>query len=170
MWYSFAGDVSSSSLFLFFFPILSQIPRFDLSVSHTSNGRQRLKYSRLHDRHIAHPLLQRRLPCLRSRHHRRNAQLPHQRLRLPRRPCPSGSPANFGFLDQRLAVEWLGDNIAAFGGSPRNIIIVGQSSGAVAVDYWSYAYPAGPIVAGCVESSGTAFMFGLNSKELGRVG
>ena len=44
---------------------------------------------------------------------------------FPSAPVPSGSPANFGFLDQRLAVEWLRDNIAAFGGSPRNIIIVG---------------------------------------------
>jgi cholinesterase len=55
----------------------------------------------------------------------------------------SGAPGlsqNVGLLDQRLVVEWVRDNIKGFGGSPSKIVIVGQSSGSVAVDYWSYTY------------------------------
>jgi len=44
--------------------------------------------------------------------------------------------------DQRLAVEWIHENIASFGGSPSLITIFGQSSGSVAVDYWAFAYPS----------------------------
>jgi cholinesterase len=68
--------------------------------------------------------------------------------------------------DQRLAVEWLRDNIASFAGDPSLITISGQSSGSVAVDFWSYAYPKDPIVAGLIMHSGNAFSFPINSPEL----
>jgi carboxylesterase type B len=38
--------------------------------------------------------------------------------------------ANFGFWDQRLALEWTYDNIASFGGNKNNIIVGGLSAGA----------------------------------------
>ena len=41
------------------------------------------------------------------------------------RPC-----ANFGFLDQRMGIQWVKDNIALFGGDPANITVFGQSAGA----------------------------------------
>lgn len=37
--------------------------------------------------------------------------------------------ANAGILDQRLALKWLSQHVAAFGGDPDNVTIMGQSGG-----------------------------------------
>ncbi|OJD30335.1 chlorogenic acid esterase precursor [Diplodia corticola] len=74
---------------------------------------------------------------------------------------------NVGLMDQRFAVEWIRDNIAAFGGDPEQMVIWGQSAGAVAVDYYNFAYPSDPIVKGLIMDSGTAHLDQLTSWDLG---
>ncbi|KAL1587289.1 hypothetical protein WHR41_04432 [Cladosporium halotolerans] len=70
--------------------------------------------------------------------------------------APGLEDQNVGLLDQRAAVEWTRDNIAAFGGDPSRIVIWGQSAGSISVDYYSFTYPEDPIAAGMSLDSGTS--------------
>ncbi|KAK3318713.1 acetylcholinesterase [Apodospora peruviana] len=65
---------------------------------------------------------------------------------------------NVGLLDQRLAVEWVRDNIVAFGGDAKRIGLWGQSSGACALGYYSYSFRDDPIANSLIMDSGNEFI------------
>ncbi|KAH8180265.1 carboxylesterase family protein [Sarocladium implicatum] len=63
---------------------------------------------------------------------------------------------NLGILDQRMALEWVRDNIAAFGGNPDRITQWGRSAGGRSADIHAYAYHDDPIAQGYWIQSGIA--------------
>ncbi|RXZ73180.1 carboxylesterase/lipase family protein [Agromyces albus] len=66
------------------------------------------------------------------------------------------APMNRGVLDWLLALEWVRDNVASFGGDPSRVTIVGQSAGGGAVLTLLGMPRAQPLFAGVYSISGVA--------------
>lgn len=82
------------------------------------------------------------------------------RLNIFGYPNAAGIPLNEenpGLLDQRFAIEWVRENIAAFGGDTKRIGLWGESAGAISVGTYQYAYPQDPIVNTVLMDSGSEF-------------
>jgi len=78
-----------------------------------------------------------------------------------------GNRTNLGLLDQRMAVEWVSQNIAAFGGDPEKITLWGQSAGAGATDMYLFAFWDNPIIRASISSSGVALGRATNPDQAG---
>lgn len=68
----------------------------------------------------------------------------------------AASPGNYGLKDQVMAMKWVKDNIAAFGGNPESITIFGQSAGGASVHMHMLSPSAKGLFAQAIAMSGSA--------------
>ena len=74
----------------------------------------------------------------------------------------AGTSGNYGILDQIAAINWVYDNIAAFGGDPENITIFGQSAGAMSVQTLISSPLTGDRIKRAILQSGGSYGEGLH--------
>ncbi|XP_017123520.1 esterase B1 isoform X1 [Drosophila elegans] len=69
-----------------------------------------------------------------------------------------GIHGNMGLKDQRLALQWVQENIASFNGDPNNVTLFGESAGAASVHLHTYARHANRLFHKAIMQSGTGNM------------
>ncbi|XP_054833327.1 cholinesterase-like isoform X2 [Eublepharis macularius] len=67
---------------------------------------------------------------------------------------PPDAPGNMGLWDQQLAVKWLKENAAIFGGDPARLTLFGHSAGAASVGFHLLSPTSQPLFARAVLQSG----------------
>jgi len=81
----------------------------------------------------------------------------------PQLLAESGTTGNYGLQDQRSAMTWVKNNIAAFGGDPSRITIIGESAGATSVLHHLVIPRSKELFAQAISQSGYDLTWSLES-------